>query len=186
MQGGEELFRTKELTEADRKEVTKDTYENMYGRYVSHNSYNAPASVNAFDWSRKIQIEGIDTTQFSKVFETVIKLHNTLPKYQYEDGNFPYKQTSAGKKIDGLSWAGSYKGSSVAQSYQGCAGFQLDEYFVFLAGRQWGWVQFGDVPLSTKVFEFGPNEFDNANGTVNVGSYQYDKGGAIVIYKRGA
>ena len=185
MLGGEELFRTKELDAAARAEVTTDTYEKMYSRYVSHNSYNSPLSVNAFDWSRKISVGNIDTSYYTSCFANAIKLHTSMPKYPYKSSGFPYKTTSAGNPINGISWAGSELGSSKPQTYQGCAGFQLDEYFVFLAGRQWGWIQFGDVPKSSKVYEFGPNEFDNANGTVNVGDINANTGGAIVIYYRG-
>ena len=182
--GGEELFRSKELNETERAAVTESTYENMYGHYISHNSYNVPASVNAFDWSRKIKIGNIDTSHYAACFAGAIKLHASLPKYAYKNP-FPYDMTSAGNGILGISWSGSEKGSSSPQTYNGCCGFQLDEYFVFLAGRQWGWVQFGDVPKSTKVWEFGPNEFDNANGTVNLGNFDADTGATIVVYKRG-
>ena len=185
MQGGEELFRSKTIDPEILEDITEDTYEKMYNKYVSHNSYDSPDSVNQFDWSRKVSIEGISTTPYLKAFKDAIKFHNESPKYAYQDNNFPYSQTSAGNPINNISWSGSEKGSSSPQTYHGCAGFQLDEYFIFFAGRNWGWIQFGDVPKSTKVLEFGPNEFDNANGTVNVGDYASDAGGAIVIYKRG-
>lgn len=189
MLGGEELFRTKELSEEDRAEVTSATYENMYGHYTSHNSYNAPLTTNSFKWGNKISVTRdettIDTTGYTAKFAQAIKLHTSLPKYPYKDSGFPYSETSAGNPIWGTSWAGSEKGSSTAQTYNGCAGFQLDEYFIFLAGRQWGWIQFGDVPKSSKVFEFGPNEFDNVNGTVNVGDYENNTGYSIVVYYRG-
>ena len=189
MLGGEEIFRTKELNEHDRAEVSSATYENMYGHYVSHNSYNAPLTTNSFKWGNKVSItrdgQTVNVSGYSAVLSQAIKLHSTMLKIGWQDG-FPNITTSAGHKIDNISWAGSEKGSDSAQTYQGCAGFQFDEYFIFFAGRNWGWVQFGDVPKSDKIFEFGNNEFDNANGTVNVGNYDVNTGGAIVMYKRRA
>ena len=178
--GGEEFFRTKELDDKARDEVTASTYENMYGHYISHNSYNVPIYVNSFDWSRKVKIGSIDTTGYMGAFSSAIKLHNTLPKFAYANP-FPYKKTSAGSDIWNISWSGKDKNNN---TYHGACGFQLDEYFVFLAGRAWGYIGFGDVPYSTKVYEFGENTFDNANGTVNVGNFDSNTGGAIVVFKR--
>lgn len=180
--GGEELFRSKELNEEERATVTPSTYENMYGHYISHNSYNVPASVNAFNWANKIKIGDVDTSGYTAKFAEVIKLHSSLPKYSYKS-QFPYATTSAGKAINGICWSGGAK-DGAAGGYHGCCGFQLDEYFIFLAGRQWGWVQFGDVENSDKIFEFGPNAFDATNKTVNLGHFDNNVGGAIVVYKR--
>jgi pullulanase len=188
--GGEELFRTKEIPAGLEEDILVSTYEDMYGHLCSHNSYNSPLVVNSFKWGNKISMERdgytVDTTGYTAVFAEFIKLHAELPKYLPQNGqSFPFKTTSVGNEIYGISWAGAELGSSTPQTYNGCSGFQLDEYFVFLAGRQWGWVQFGDVPHSTKVFEFGPNEYDNINGTVNVGDINTNIGGAIVVYYRG-
>jgi len=185
MQGGEELFRTKEINSSILSEVSSDTYKEVYGKYISHNSYNSPDSVNGFDWTRKVSIDGYDTSDYMELFTEAIKLHSSMPKYAYSDSGFPYSTTSAGNPINSISWAGSEKGSSSPQTYQGCSGFQLDEYFVFLAGRQWGWVQFGDVNQCTKIFEAGENTYDGVNGTVNLGNFDSNTGGCIVVYYRG-
>ena len=188
MLGGEEIFRTKELNDADRAEVSSATYENMYGHYTSHNSYNAPLTTNSFKWGNKVSItrdgNTVDTSKATATLAKAIKLHTSMPKIGWQD-NFPYITTSAGKTIDNISWAGSEKGSSKPNTYNGCSGFQFDEYFIFFGGRNWGWIQFGDVPKSQKLFEFGENTFDNDNGTVNLGNYDANTGGVIVMYKRG-
>lgn len=186
MQGGEEFFRTKVVDSSLEEDILSETYHTFYGVNISHNSYNSPDSVNTFDWTRKVSVDGIDTSGYFAKFSQAIKLHSSLPKYPYSLEAFPYTQTSAGDPIYNISWAGSEKGSSSPNTYNGCSGFQLDEYFVFLGGRQWGWVQFGDVNISDKIFESGENTYDNGNGTVNLGNYASNTGGSIVIYYRGA
>lgn len=189
MQGGEEIFRSKEIEDTSVLS-DKDTFEDMYGHKISHNSYNSPDSVNSYKWGNKVSItrdgDTVNTKSYLASLSAAVKLHISMPKFAFKDGqSFPYSHTSAGNEIWGTSWSGSEKGSSTSGSYHGACGFQLDEYFIFLAGRNWGWISFGDVPKSTKVFEFGPNEFDNVNGTVNVGHFDNNTGGAIVVYKRG-
>ena len=188
IQGGEEIFRSKELDSAAREEVTSDTYENMYGHYCSHNSYNAPDYVNSFKWGNKKQIsrdgETVQTTSYCNSLAQAIKLHTTMPKFAYKDNNFPYSHTSAGNKIDNTSWAGKDKNNA---TYNGCAGFQLDEYFIFFAGRNWGYVGFGDVPkCGDPLFSFNLDTYDTTNKTVNVGNFANNTGGGIVLWYRGA
>lgn len=183
MQGGEELFRSKIVDETAASEVKSETYITSYGKKISHNSYNSPDSVNAFDWTRKVSVDSYNTSSYMAKFSQAIKLHTSLPKYAYSSSGFPYSTTSAGNAISNISWAGKDKSNA---EYNGCAGFQLDEYFIFLAGRTWGYVSFGAVNSCTKVFEGGyGNAFDGVNGTVNVGNYASDKGGSIVVYYRG-
>lgn len=185
IQGGEEFFRSKVVDSEIVGDVLSDTYHTFYGVNISHNSYNSPDSVNTFDWTRKVSIDGVDTTGYTEKFIEMVKLHSDMPKFSYSATAFPYTVTSAGNPISSISWAGSEKGSSNPNTYQGCSGFQLDEYFVFLAGRQWGWVQFGDVGISDKVFEAGYNTYDGISGTVNLGHFDNNTGGSIVIYYRG-
>lgn len=187
MQGGEELFRSKELTQAETEEVTSDTYENMYGHICSHNSYNAPARANSFKWGNKISItrdnQTVQTTNACAKYAEAIKLHTTMPKYQYSSAGFPPSKTSAGNTILGTSWAGKDKNNN---NYNGGSGFQLDEYFIFFAGRNWAYVSFGDVPkCGDPVFSFNLDAYDTVNGTVNVGNYANNTGGAIVMWYRG-
>ena len=179
MQGGEEIFRTKELDAAAREQVTASTYENMYGRYVSHNSYNAPDSVNSFKWDRKISIGSVDTSGYYDYFKGAVKLHNLMKKYTYP---LNMETTTAGNPISGISWAGKDKENN---TYNGGAGFQLDEYFVFLAGRTWAYVGFGDVPVCQKLFSTGTTSYDTTNKTVNLGNFDANTGGSIIVFYRG-
>ena len=187
IQGGEELFRTKELDAAARELVTSDTYENMYGHYCSHNSYNAPDYVNSFKWGNKISVtrdgSTVNTTAYCTQIADAIKLHTTMPKYPYRASGFPYSQTSAGNTILGTSWAGKDKAN---KEYNGGSGFQLDEYFIFFAGRNWAYVSFGDVPkCGSPIYSFNLDTYDTVNGTVNVGNYANNTGAAIVMWYRG-
>ena len=187
MQGGEELFRSKELDSDARAEVTSDTYESMYGHYCSHNSYNAPAYVNSFKWGNKISVtrdnSTVNTTTYCEKLAQAIKLHTTMPKFPYKDSGFPYSTTSAGKSIINTSWAGKDKNNN---TYNGGSGFQLDEYFIFFAGLNWAYVGFGDVPkCGDPIFSFNLDAYDTVNGTVNIGNYAKNTGAAIVMWYRG-
>lgn len=186
MLGGEEIFRSKTVDEAARAEVKDDTYEKMYNKYASHNSYNSPDSVNAYKWENKISVDGVNTEPYTKAFKDMVKLHHSMTKFAFKDSGFPYHKTSAGNTIDNISWSGSYKGSSTEMSYHGSCGFQLDEYFVFLGGRNWSWIKFGDVPkCGDPLYSFGEYTYDTYNKTVNLGNFDNDTGAAIVVFYRG-
>lgn len=54
MQGGEELFRTKEVSAEDAKDIRlPEDYVRINGKNIAHNAYKSPDSTNAFDWNRK-------------------------------------------------------------------------------------------------------------------------------------
>ncbi|MBR0294865.1 MAG: hypothetical protein IJQ67_03030 [Bacilli bacterium] len=178
MLGGEELFRTKELNEDERAEVNPSTYELLYDRYCSHNSYNAPLSVNSFKWGNKVSAYGVNTSAYFDNFKAAIKLHQDLKKVPYKEP-YPYTQTSAGTKIDNISWAGNSK----TGEYNGSAGFQLDEYFIFATGRQWAYVG-SDAHTWTKLYEFGEWKHGDYGNSVDLGNYANNTGAAIVIFKR--
>ncbi|MCR4562890.1 MAG: hypothetical protein K5694_06805 [Bacilli bacterium] len=181
MQGGEEIFRSKTLDEEARAEVEKTTYEKMYSRYVSHNSYNAPARVNSYKWGNKISVDGVDVAPYLESIKTSISLHHSMKKYL--EGHLPTAGTTSSLNhyIENTFWNGKSKDNS---DYYGACGFQIDEYFVFLAGRCWAYVGFSDVPKSTLMMSSGEYSYDNYNGTVNVGNYDADTGGAIAVFER--
>ena len=179
MQGGEEIFRTKELDATARAQVTADTYSKFYNnRYVAHNSYNAPDSVNSFKWDRKVSINGTNTKSYYDYFKGMIKLHSLMN----HSGVVYEGESSAGNTILGLSWSGKDKNNN---NYNGGCGFQNDEYFAFLAGRSWAYVDFSDVPSCTKLFSFGTTSFDNVNKTVNIGDFDNNTGGSVIVFYRG-
>ena len=181
--GGEELFRTKTIDPSLLSEVAPSTYEEVYGKKISHNSYNAPLAVNAFKWGNKKSIDGTDTSAYCAKFAEVIKLHATMDKYPYVDGNFPYTTTSAGNPVSNIYWAG-HSGSSL---YNGGCGFQLDEYFIFLGGRNFSYISFGDMnKCGDPLFASGTWAYDGINKTVNLGRADTNVGGAFAIFRRGA
>ena len=180
MLGGEEIFRTKELDDSAREKVSPNTYEKMYSRYCSHNSYNSPLSVNSFKWNNKITAHGVSYAGYFDAFKKMVKLHHDMDKFPYESSGFPYHQTSAGNPIDNISWAGGGKNGT----YEGAAGFQLDEYFIFAAGRCWGYVG-SDAHTWTKLYDFGTWKHGDYGNSVDVGDYATNKGCAIVIFRRG-
>ncbi len=102
-----------------------------------------------------------------------------MKKYTYP---LNMETTTAGNPISGISWAGKDKENN---TYNGGAGFQLDEYFVFLAGRTWAYVGFGDVPVCQKLFSTGTTSYDTTNKTVNLGNFDANTGGSIIVFYRG-
>ena len=188
--GGEEIFRTKELkTQEERDEVTTSTYECMYGRYVSHNSYNSPLSVNSFKWGNKVSAYGVDTTAYNEEFKKVIALHKQIEKLPYAEP-YPYTTTTKGNAISNISWNGHnpklYDANNNPNSiYNGAAGFQFDEYFIFAAGRFYGYVP-SNATSWTVLYSYG--NWKHGNNSVDLGyDGEYSDpgvGGAVVIFKR--
>lgn len=95
--GGEEFLRTKTVKDSagtyDYTEQVndKDSYRDMYGNVISHNSYNSPLAVNAFKWNQKksVTVVGNNGTAFSntitndefhycETFRGLIKMHNDI------------------------------------------------------------------------------------------------------------
>ncbi len=178
MLGGEELFRSKELTAADREKVESSTWCNKVpSHYFSHNSYNAPLSVNAFNWNNKksITVDGVsvNTSSATAKFAEMIQLHHTMPKYDFDEVLERQQTTSKGKTVENLSWSGNYNGA---------AGFQFDEWFIYAAGREFGYISAGGVTKWTQRYSCGVTAFDGTYQTVNLGTTSPNAGGACVIY----
>ena len=87
MLGGEELFRTKELTPEDIAAIEKGTVAPgdvavMHGHTLSHNSYNLSIGCNSFKWGNKVKIT-VDYTSaenstyhYIEKFQEMVKMHN--------------------------------------------------------------------------------------------------------------
>lgn len=140
MQGGEELFRTKELTEitVKREDYHDDDYPGdtpeeraanaqaayerdlnaqftdlnikptdcalLHGHWITHNSYNTPAHVNAFKWGNKLSLTfeegkaGENTVNVSESgtnhmsvmsqFKKMIKMHTDCDKKEVEENSY--------------------------------------------------------------------------------------------------
>ena len=183
MLGGEELFRSKELTAADKEKVEATTYVTINGHSLSHNSYNAPLSVNAFNWNNKksIKVDGqtIDTSTATQKFKEMIDLHHMMPKYDFDQVLQYQQKTSKNINVDNLSWSGK-TGSEV--TYHGCAGFQFDEWFIYASGRLFGYVSAGGVTKWEQKYSAGTTSFDSTYQTVNLGTVTPNFGGSIVIF----
>ena len=86
MQGGEEVFRTKTLTnEAAAKIRLPEDYVTINGIKVAHNAYMSPDSTNAFDWNRKVSVTyGDETCTMSKYyFDQLAKVIKERTKLAY-------------------------------------------------------------------------------------------------------
>ncbi len=147
--GGEEILRTKEFT-CDEKDipsyVTADTWSELYGKKISHNSYNSPLEVNSYKWGNKvsINIDGEELTnekyKYNEIFKSLIELHSsTTKKAGTNNGDDDFiKQTSSGKTLDFgekiIYYSkpdGTYSNNEWASNLMG---FQINETFVYLAG----------------------------------------------------
>ena len=178
MLGGEEIFRTKEVSQAmiDNKDVTSATYTKLYNRYCSHNSYNSPLEVNSFKWGNKLSvtIDGItcenSVYKYNSAWKTLVKLHSNrdffAPKNKAEI--WPDGKTTAGNTYENLCWRGN--GNAL--------GIQLDEYFIYVCGRTPGTLSY-DYSM-TKLFEYGGSA---GSGTISFGDNDYGFG--IVVGRRG-
>lgn len=101
--GGEELFRTKEVTsEADLELSNPDTrvLRLSSNTYVSHNSYNLSDDVNAYKWDRLKSVtlgsETINVSSYSKAIKDAVQLRNHLAFYSAADleAHHPFLQDS--------------------------------------------------------------------------------------------
>ena len=114
IQGGEELFRTKELDwdptnpdeEHKKYQVKPSDCAYLHGHWICHNTYNTPAYVNAFDWDNKLSltVDGKTVNTSSSGwdiyarFQEMIKMHNNTAKKANPDA----LSTDGQKQYDGL------------------------------------------------------------------------------------
>ena len=178
--GGEELLRTKEYTvnPATVAGVTADSWTDLWGHKISHNSYNAPLSVNTFKWGNKVKIECDGETitdavfQYNNCFKTLIKSHKDLLKKRGENNGYDafVSKTSAGKDVMNRYW-------SQEGNFSNCVAFQANEAFIYTCAGGIGatdYIQCDESAMATwdKLFEYGPYSItDNKvyfNGTNTV------------------
>ena len=135
--GGEELLRTKEYAGIDPDDyagVTKDSYTEMWGHKISHNSYNAPLELNSFKWGNKVEVIGHDANDkitnavfnYNDAFATLIKSHKNLLKKRGENNGYYafVGSTSAGAGVINRYW-------SEAGNFGNAVAFQANEAFVY-------------------------------------------------------
>ena len=186
MLGGEELLRTKDVdlaTPAEFEDIPADSYEVMYGHHVSHNSYNSPLAVNSFKWGNKLKvnIDGVEIDTYNEnltgEFADLISLHKRLPKYNFEQTEAIKSVTTKGNPVSSTSWAGNEGDNEAA------IGIQFDEYFIYAAGRPFGYVHAKSAAIwGAPIYTCGTTAYDNTNFTVNVGDEGNGWGLAVAIY----
>lgn len=118
IQGGEELFRTKELdfdpNEHPEYNVKPSDCAKLHGHWICHNSYNTPASVNAFKWGNKktLTVDGhsVDVSNSGwkvfDVFKQLVKVHKDLTKKPGGENTYDslMKKTSSGSDVINVVW----------------------------------------------------------------------------------
>ena len=165
--GGEELLRTKEYTvnPATVTGVTADSWTDLWGHKISHNSYNAPLSVNSFKWGNKVQVEldgetlDNDTYHYVEKFQDLIKMHKDLAKKAgVKEFNDLVGTTTDGRAVGGLYW-----GRDGQQDISNAVAFQANETFVYLVAGGYGdndYISSGDNPGDwTEKFMYGHHEY---------------------------
>lgn len=191
MLGGEELLRTKELTPAEAAEsyVTADSWTELWGHKISHNSYNAPLRVNTFKWGNKGKIEIHGDTIYNdgegeghgygwnRKFQDLIAMHNTSLKKRgtNETGEAFIGSTSAGKSVLGIYW-------SQEGNFSNCTAFQSNELLIYTCS---GGIGEGDyiqcesdkLPNWNQVFVYGSLGHEHNR-------FYFSKTNSIAIYDR--
>ena len=164
--GGEEFLRTKEYVGIDPDTisgVTADSWTELHGHKISHNSYNAPLSVNSFKWGNKIKVTlGSDSITNAKygytdVFKSMIQAHAKLAKKRGTNNGYGdfVGSTSTGEGVLGRYW-------SQEGNFSNCVGFQANEAFIYASAGNVGegdYIQCSETAIAswTKVMEYGIN-----------------------------
>ncbi|MDR1697461.1 MAG: hypothetical protein LBR37_00890 [Erysipelotrichaceae bacterium] len=120
--GGEEIFRSKRISEAElaatqAKGPDAQEWEyivNMYGYYVSHNSYKSDDECNSYKYDRKVTY----LSQFNSMKE-MIRIRKLVGHYAYPDASNP-------ENVDAWS-TGNSIGIFIKSSGK--------SYFIFIGGR---------------------------------------------------
>ncbi len=195
MLGGEELLRSKfvcDASELDSKgesyaKIPKNSYENMYGHLISHNSYNSPLEVNSFKWGNKKQVtlyDGvtIDTAQdngnnLTKKFSEMIALHKEMPKFSFHECED--KKAAIVNNGGNVCW-----GAGESYDNYNALGIEFDNYFIFIAGGRGHYFK-NDYSNWDLVFECGVTRQDDVGHSINIGDIDGNGTGfACRIYKK--
>ena len=114
----------------------------MFGKIISHNSYNSCDETNSFKWDRKISVtqngNRYDTSNVSPKFAQMIKKHKNVAKYGVGDNT----------NTDNISSWNTSSGSTVMA-------LAIGEYRIFFAGREGGTASFVGANNATLVFSSG-------------------------------
>ena len=187
--GGEELLRTKEYTvdPSTISGVTADSWTEMWGHKISHNSYNAPLSVNSFKWGNKIKITcgndeiNNETYHYNEAFATLIKAHKGLLKKRGENNGYDafVGTTSTGSNVQNRYW--SYGDND--QHFSNCVAFQANEAFVYTCS---GAIGAGDyIPCDQNAMQnVWDLKFEYGSTNVNEDKVFFNHTNAVLFYDR--
>ena len=153
--------------------MTADSWTELWGHKISHNSYNAPLSVNSFKWGNKVKITcGDDEITdadlgYNESFKTIIKMHQGLEKKRGENNGYDayMSKTSKGTNVDNNYW-----GRDGKSNISNAVAFQVNETFIFTcAGDMSGadnYISTGNAPATwTEKFNYGHHNFDDGKVT---------------------
>ena len=184
--GGEEILRTKEYVGIDPDSisgVTADSWTELHGHKISHNSYNAPLSVNSFKWGNKIKVTLDDKTitnaesKYVEQFAKMIKAHKGLLKKPGENNGYNafVSKTSADNDVWNRYW-------SENGNFSNCIGFQANEAFVYLCSgninTETDRIEIGDMSTWDKIIEYGNCDFNTA------GYIYFKRTNSVLFYDR--
>ena len=118
MNGGEEIFRTKRLTDEDKDSPDDET--TMYGYRVSHNSYTYSDECNSYKYERKVQL-----LEYFEMYKQFIQLRKELmPAFYPENTEEKYQLVNTWDIDDG--------DTALATFRKGRDG---SAYFIYFNGR---------------------------------------------------
>lgn len=140
--GGEEIFRTKIETDPSSK-YTID----MYGKKITHNSYKSSVEVNAYDYSRKV-----DLLEYYEMYVKLINIRKNLAIISFPDNCEDPQQINTWDTSEGTTISAYRKGKDGKK------------YHFFINGRS-SISQFGfDSKNGNEIFTNGVTFSKNSNG----------------------
>lgn len=174
IQGGEEVFRSKEMTLTEDIEVARPTdYIVFNNKKISHNSYNLSDEVNSYKWDRKIAVDGVTSLGYVQAIEKAIATRKQMTKYSKADlaNASPFASTSPFNIWNMWTSATSL-------------GMKNNDYFFFIAGCNNDAISFGAISsmnyseptfcsntyYKDNVKKYGFN-YDLVNGNITLGWY---------------
>lgn len=171
MQGGEELFRSKVVSDEEYAKYGDTGNVIIAGKRVSHNSYRSFDSTNSYKWDRKISVTENGSTvyvlDYVKELQKAIELRKNTPKrdYGYLQEHNPYDSGSD------LNVWGQGSGNTTL-------GMKNGEYFFFIAGFDADPISFGayfDSGFNVQKFCSNPKSGgfapDSGSKTLQLGWY---------------
>ena len=180
--GGEEMLRTKEYVginpdNVEGVNITADSWTELHGHKISHNSYNAPLDVNTFKWGNKIKVTLDNQTvtdavsQYNLKFRELIQSHKGLLKKRGENNGYNafVSKTYAGEGKEGKGVWNRYWSKS--GNFSNCIGFQANEAFIYISA--------GNINTTTDCIEISNEDMAKWDQLLTYGGYNFDSPGYI-------